>query len=90
MYYKHLGKIAADLINSSNFQVPKASLKIISVLRSVNTTCLHLAGSEGIIIAKPEWAPPASSGGGRFFADLEQEGGGSWLPGTVTPVLCFI
>ena len=61
MSYNHLGKIAADLINSSSFLVPKASLKIIvSVSRSVNT-CLHLVGSEGIIIAKPEWPPPASS-----------------------------
>lgn len=52
-----------------------------------------LASSEGIITAKPEHAPPASSSsevGGRFFADPEPERGGSWLPGTVTPVLRFI
>lgn len=92
MYYNHLGKIATDLINSSSFLVPKASLKIIiSVVCSVNTTYLHLVGSEGIIIAKPEWAPPAFSRGGRFFADPKQRGGlGSWLPGTVTPVLPFV
>lgn len=92
LYYNHLGKkIAADLINSSSFLVPKATLKIISALCLVSTTCLHLVGSEGIIIAKPEWAPPASSsGGGRFLADPEQEREKAWLPKTVTCVLRFI
>lgn len=62
MYYNLLRKIAADLINASSFLVPKASLKIRSVTHSEHT-CVHVAGSEGMMMAKPGWAPPASAEG---------------------------